>query len=150
MSSGAQYNVKELFDGKLVSLTSKSDVAASDLENKVVALYFSAHWCPPCRAFTPILIKAYKDAKAAGAEFELVFVSSDEDEEGFDEYTATMPWVAVKFDDEEARSQIGEKFGIQGIPALIVLGKDGKVITTDGRTPVTKEKEGAFVNWSKL
>jgi nucleoredoxin len=64
-------------------------------------------WCPPCRAFTPTLIKAYNDAKAAGANFELVFVSSDEDVEGFDDYTKDMPWLAVKFDDEEARSQIG-------------------------------------------
>jgi len=66
-------------------------------------------WCPPCRAFTPTLIKAYNDAKAAGANFELVFVSSDEDVEGFDDYTKDMPWLAVKFDDEEARSQIGQR-----------------------------------------
>jgi nucleoredoxin len=84
------YNVSELFGGKLTKEV--------DLSGKVVAVYFSAHWCPPCRAFTPTLIKAYQDAKAAGTPFELVFVSSDEDQEGFDEYTKDMPWPAVKFD----------------------------------------------------
>ena len=28
---------------------------SSDLAGPVVGLYFSAHWCPPCRAFTPQL-----------------------------------------------------------------------------------------------
>ena len=30
------------------------------LKDKVVGIYFSAHWCPPCRSFTPELIKTYK------------------------------------------------------------------------------------------
>ena len=34
--------------------------AESALEGKkVVAFYFSAHWCPPCRAFTAILKDVY-------------------------------------------------------------------------------------------
>jgi len=150
MAAAGAIHLRELFDGKLTNLAKKEDAQVSDVEGKVVALYFSAHWCPPCRAFTPTLIKAYNDAKAAGANFELVFVSSDEDVEGFDDYTKDMPWLAVKFDDEEARSQIGEKFGIKGIPALIIVGKDGKIITQDGRTPVSKEKDAAFVQWAKL
>ena len=29
--------------------------------SKVIGLYFSAHWCPPCRAFTPKLVRAYTE-----------------------------------------------------------------------------------------
>ena len=32
----------------------------------VLALYFSAHWCPPCRQFTPLLARAHAQAKQAG------------------------------------------------------------------------------------
>jgi len=38
----------------------KSTVAGSDaLAGKKVLVYFSAHWCPPCRGFTPLLKEAY-------------------------------------------------------------------------------------------
>ena len=42
------------FDGSSVS----SDEALTN--KKIVAFYFSAHWCPPCKAFTPILKKFYE------------------------------------------------------------------------------------------
>merc|ERR1712166_292973 len=35
------------------------------LAGKTVGLYFSAHWCGPCRGFTPELIKTYNAMKAA-------------------------------------------------------------------------------------
>merc|ERR1712038_1935249 len=46
-------------------------------EKSIVCLYFSAHWCPPCRGFTPVLKDFYKEAKEQGVE--IIFVSSDED-----------------------------------------------------------------------
>jgi nucleoredoxin len=34
------------------------------LNKHVVGLYFSAHWCPPCRGFTPNLVAKYNELKA--------------------------------------------------------------------------------------
>ena len=38
---------------------------------EVVGLYFSAHWCPPCRGFTPELAKIYKGVVAGGKKMEI-------------------------------------------------------------------------------
>ena len=66
---------------------------------KVIGLYFSAHWCPPCRGFTPTLAQWYEDFKKGekGESMDIVFVSSDRDETSFNEYFATMPWYALPF-----------------------------------------------------
>ncbi|VDM12670.1 unnamed protein product [Wuchereria bancrofti] len=42
---------------------------------KVVALYFSAHWCPKCRQFTPVLktfLEKYRDGISHKQEIVLV------------------------------------------------------------------------------
>jgi nucleoredoxin len=73
---------------------------ANALNNaRLVALYFSAHWCGPCRQFTPMLAELYSHLKE---EFpthglEIVFVSSDRDAGGFQHYFGTMPWTALPF-----------------------------------------------------
>ena len=66
-------------------------------------VYFSAHWCPPCRAFTPHLAKKYEVWKKAGHPFEVIFVSSDRDQSSFDDYFKEMPWLTIPYDDEEKR-----------------------------------------------
>lgn len=146
--SASTIDLQSLLAGNVQLKGADFDVAS--LQGKVVALYFSAHWCPPCRAFTPSLVKAYDAAKAAGVDFELIFVSSDQDDEGFDEYYATMSFPAVKFDQEEAREQLGAVFGVKGIPSLQVVGKDGKIIEKDGRSQVTAKGADAFAAWAKL
>ncbi|MEM9295668.1 MAG: thioredoxin-like domain-containing protein, partial [Planctomycetota bacterium] len=42
-----------------------------------LAVYYSAHWCPPCRDFTPKLASFYNDFKPDHPNFELVFLSND-------------------------------------------------------------------------
>ena len=74
-------------------------------EGKVLGIYFSAHWCPPCRAFTPALAEWYKTVKESdnGINFEILFVSSDRDQAAFDEYFAEMPWKALPYEDRDRK-----------------------------------------------
>ena len=73
----------ELFGDKLQSKDGEVPTADT-LNGKVVGVYFSAHWCPPCRSFTPELANCYKLLSGEqGKNFEIVFVSSDNDEAGF-------------------------------------------------------------------
>lgn len=65
-----------------------------------LGLYFSAHWCPPCRSFTPELARKYTKYKQQYPSFEIVFVSSDRSENDFDSYFSEMPWLALPFNEE--------------------------------------------------
>jgi len=124
------------------------EVASADaLAGKVVAIYFSAHWCPPCRGFTPKLAEAYKKYQKLGKNLEIVFVSSDKDQAAFDEYFGEMPWLAVPYSDRARKDALSKKFKVRGIPSLVVLDEDGSTITTDGRSAVMEDPEGAAFPW---
>ena len=45
---------------KFVVNNAKRKIALNQLTGKVVGLYWSAHWCPPCVEFTPILADVYQ------------------------------------------------------------------------------------------
>lgn len=91
---------------------------------KYFAFYRSASWCPPCRAFTPTLVKFYKKQKRIRAAFELVFISSDRSEESMADYMKDydMPWPAFEFG--ENKNIVSSSGG--GIPNLIVTDANGK------------------------
>lgn len=111
-----------------------------------VGIYFSAHWCPPCRGFTPELAKMYSEAFSSKG-MEIVFVSSDKDESSFNEYYGEMPWVALPFEKRELKASLSKKYKVQGIPSFVILDPDGKTITTDGRTAVDKDPSGEKYPW---
>jgi len=120
---------------------------ASVLKDKIVGIYFSAHWCPPCRSFTPKLVEFYNKMQAAGKPFEIIFASSDQDEDQFKEYFAEMPWLALPFSNRSLKNDVSKKFKVSGIPMFVILDTDGSVITTDGRTEVMGDFEGENFPW---
>jgi len=124
-------------------------VPTSSLSGKVVGLYFSAHWCPPCRQFTPILSGIYQELQREKKPFEIVFVSSDRDEKSFKEYFGSMPWKAIPFG-SELKNALGQKYGISGIPALVLLDPEGNTITTQGRELISKQGAKGFPFGAKL
>merc|ERR1712072_1280543 len=110
------------------------------LQGKPIGLYFSAHWCPPCRGFTPKLAQFYKDGLKD--KMEIVFVSSDRDQASFNEYFNEMPWLAMPFEKRAEKDDLSDAFGISGIPSLVVLSTDLTLITSEGRRHVMADPKG--------
>ncbi|KAG7400849.1 hypothetical protein PHYBOEH_004060 [Phytophthora boehmeriae] len=117
---------------------------------KVVGFYFSAHWCPPCRQFTPFLSAVYDDMVEEHPEFELVFISSDRDPAQYQEYFKEMPFLALPFDATSQNREMSTKFGVTGIPMLVFVDQEGKVITMDGRTVVANSRGDVEKLWEQL
>merc|ERR1711870_145365 len=90
---------------------------------KFIGLYFSAHWCPPCRGSTPKLAGMYKDGLKD--KMEIIFVSSDKDEKSFNDYFNDMPWLALPYAKRAEKELLSDSFGVQGIPSFVVLNPDG-------------------------
>jgi len=113
--------------------SSSSTTTTPNNNPTLLVLYFSASWCPPCQRFTPLLTEFYKTAKKTSLsnEFEIVFVSSDRNNEEFEEYYGKMPWLAIPPVESSAtiKQNLSNKLGVTAIPALaIVDGKTGEFI----------------------
>jgi nucleoredoxin len=95
-------SLEELVGPELINAAGEK-VPTSSLAGKVVGLYFSAEWCPPCKAFTPELVKL---RDSAADKFEVVFVSSDRSPEAQQKYMKDykMIWLAVPHDSAAART----------------------------------------------
>lgn len=110
--------------------------------DKYIMIYFSAHWCPPCRGFTPKLIKYYNDRKSAGFnDLEIVFASSDKSESEFNTYYGEMPWLSLPFKDPRIE-KLSSRFKVEGIPMLVLLDATGKVINKNARGSVESDPKG--------
>lgn len=122
-------------------------VGKEALAGKIVGLYFSAHWCPPCRGFTPKLTETYNRLQTAGKPFEIVFCSSDQDEGAFAAYHKSMPWLALPFEDRKRKADLCSAFNVSGIPALVIIDTDGTVIAQNARAKVGNDPQGTEFPW---
>jgi nucleoredoxin len=88
------------------------------------------HRCPPCRSFTPLLTDFYNANKD---DLEIIFVSSDRDEDSFSQYFGKMPWLAsvpgYSGADANARQRkMAEMFKIQ----VCMVSTDVDVVSMQG------------------
>ena len=129
----------------------KTTVEAALAGKKFIGLYFSAHWCGPCRAFTPQLVNFHEKCHRKKYPFEVIFVTSDKSEEEMFNYMKgeKMPWLALPFDDSEGINALKTLFRVNGIPTLVIIDNKGKVISNNGRWDVAMLGEKAFKEWEK-
>lgn len=126
-------------DGELVN-------TAEYLKNKkYIALYFSASWCSPCKKFTPKLVKFYKKKQE---EVAVIFVSSDNSEDKMTGYLKKMPWLAIPYN-STARGRLKALARTRGIPTLVIVDANGKVISDNARFDVEYLGTKAVKEWEK-
>jgi nucleoredoxin len=123
------------------------------LENKkLIALYFSAHWCGPCRRFTPKLVTYYNQVAPQHPEFEVIFVSSDKSQSGMETYMRemNMPWPAIDFQKIATKGEVTRYAG-RAIPCLVLIDATGKVVSNSydgpnylGPQKVLSDLDGIF------
>lgn len=112
--------------GQTVDTSSLADKLSSESFGKrVLGLYFSAHWCPPCRDFSPVLIKFYNHFKNSAASayclVDIVFISSDNDEESFVEYLKEMPWLAIPYSERQRKVSVGQNMSVTVHYSVFIL-----------------------------
>lgn len=131
VESGPESVFDKVLDGSLVKLDGRS-LKKHEPETKPAKyyiFYYTASWCPPCRTFTPTLVKFYEKEKKDNNNFELVLISSDRDEKAMTEYAkdASMPWPQLKFSDVK-KFKSSFDHGVRGIPAVIVCDLEGNIV----------------------
>jgi thiol-disulfide isomerase/thioredoxin len=103
----------------------------ASLAGRVVLVDFWATNCAPCLAEFPNLRQLHKDYGGRG--FEIVGVSFDDAAATVEAFQsrARLPWRMVM--NESPRGMISEGFRTRSIPALFLIGRDGKIAQVDVR-----------------
>mmetsp|Transcript_11602 Transcript_11602/g.31066 ORF Transcript_11602/g.31066 Transcript_11602/m.31066 type:complete len:164 (-) Transcript_11602:144-635(-) len=116
--------------------STKKEVPTGHLGSfRMVGLYFSASYCPPCREFTKILVDAYRRIKEIHGDdaMEIVLLPLDKCESDWTRYIESMPWTTLPFQPKEQIIRLFLKFSANRIPRLVIIEPSGKVICNDAR-----------------
>lgn len=122
-------------------------ISNAALRGKVVLMDFWGTWCPPCRESVPALRDLNK--KYAGKPFQLVSVSSDNDEDVWKTFIKAerMDWPQYI----DLPGDVLESFKVDSFPTFVVLDKDGVIrFRQSGEGPATQmELEDAINKYLK-
>lgn len=123
----------DFLNGSLVRCQNGNLVPVEDdalAKKTLILFYFSAHWCGPCRQFTPRLIDYYKRVVAAHPEVELVFYSFDHSAGEMESYMREtgMPWLAIDYNKRREKQTLSQTAG-SAIPALFLVERTGRLLS---------------------
>jgi thiol-disulfide isomerase/thioredoxin len=105
----------------------------NDLSGKVVLVDFFALWCSACRSEIPTLVGHYARLHGRGLEIVGVSLEDERAELGAFSRGAEVTWTIIVRAEGPNRVTATEYYGIDAIPVGILIGRDGKVISTAAR-----------------
>ena len=100
---------------------------------KVVLVDFWATWCGPCIQELPNVKAMYEKYNKKG--FDVVGISLDNNREKLDTFLKNeqIPWVTLFQEPGGWENEIANYYGVMAIPTVILVNKEGKVITLNAR-----------------
>ena len=112
--------------------TNGKEVDVAKMKGKVILIDFWATWCGPCIQEMPTVIAAFDRYHDKG--FEVVGISLDDNLGDLEKFIAAngIKWPQY-FDGKRWGNQLAGQYGINGIPATFLIGKDGKIVAANLR-----------------
>ena len=105
------------------------------LKGKVVLIDCWATWCGPCLAEVPNMMKQYELYHDKG--FEIIGYSCDRDVEALLKFLVKekTPWIvgSTVLSGKEGLKDYLNFYGVSGIPTMMLIGRDGKVLSIKAR-----------------
>ncbi len=105
-----------------------SDGNEVNLENhkgKIVVISFWASWCSPCLKELPILEKIQN--KVGTDKVKVIAINFKESRKQYKQIKKALSNLKLTLTHDK-RGSIGRKFGVESIPNLFIIGKDGKLV----------------------
>ena len=131
------------FSGKVLypaGIQSAAPSRLSDLRAPYTLLVFGSSACPKCKEEVPQIATYYQQWRAQGLE--VVFVSLDESEKEFREFSGGFPFISM-CDFKKWKSPVVESYYVFGTPSMFLLDAERKILLR----PNSVNQMNAWFDW---
>jgi len=124
----------KLFEAELTRLDGRRLRLPEDLLGQVYVVDFWATWCQPCLASLPEMKALYAKYKPLNVEIVGISLDRPEARQELIEFVGDrqLTWIHT-YSGMGWADPTAERYGVEAIPSIWVVGKDGRVVSDDAR-----------------